>query len=425
MSAFSIPLSGLSASSDELNVIANNLSNLNTEGYKDETLTFGDIINGIQGTSGSGDPIQYGSGVEVDSTVSNFSNGTPDPTGVNSNLALQGNGLFVVQDPNGQLEYTRAGDFTTNATGQLVTPAGQLVLGFPSVNGVVNTNAALAPISVSQSGTIPGSATSTFQLNSNLNADAVAGTTYSEPITVYDSLGNPQTLSVNFTANGGNSWNYSITLPGSATGSAAPSTTLSAGTLSFSSTGDLTSVTPAAAYAGQSGTSGNVTGISIPGLADGASTINLTWNLGAGSATPSVTQLASASTTNSSEQNGYAVGTLTGYSVLSDGTVEGQFSNNQTLSLGQVAVANFANVQGLQQTGDNSYIATASSGAAVVGQAGSGNFGSIVGGAVEESNVNLSTEFANMIVAQQAYEANAKVLTTLDQVSQATIQLVS
>ncbi len=113
------------------------------------------------------------------------------------------------------------------------------------------------------------------------------------------------------------------------------------------------------------------------------------------------------------------------YSIESDGTIEGQFSNSQTLALGQLAVANFGNVQGLQQAGDNNFETTAASGPAVIGQAGSGGNGTITGDAVEDSNVDLSTEFANMIVAQQGYEANAKVLTTMDQVSQATIQLIS
>ena len=119
------------------------------------------------------------------------------------------------------------------------------------------------------------------------------------------------------------------------------------------------------------------------------------------------------------------MGTLTGYSVLSDGTVQGEFSNNQTMALGRVAVASFSNDQGLTQLGNNDLQATFASGSAVIGEAGSGGNGTITGGAVEESNVNLSAEFANMIVAQQGYDANAKVLTTMNQVSQATIQMVS
>src|ERR1700733_10383616 len=187
MSAFSIPLSGLSASSSSLNVIANNLANLNTGGYKHECLNFADVFNQVQGTSGRGDPIQLGSGVQVDGTSSNFTNGGVSSTGVSSNMALQGNGFFVVQG-NGETSYTRDGDFTTNSAGQLTTPSGQLVMGYPATNGVVSTSSALAPISVNQAGTIPGATTSTFSMDTNLNAGASANTTFSTPITVYDSL---------------------------------------------------------------------------------------------------------------------------------------------------------------------------------------------------------------------------------------------
>jgi flagellar hook protein FlgE len=153
--------------------------------------------------------------------------------------------------------------------------------------------------------------------------------------------------------------------------------------------------------------------------------MNLTWNLNGSGGTPAITQQAAASATSETTQNGYTTGALTGYSVLSDGTVQGQFSNEQTLALGQVAVASFANNQGLTQTAGNDYQASFASGAAVVGQAGEGGNGTISGSSVEESNVSLSSEFANLIVAQQGYEANAKVLTTLDQVYQATLQVIS
>jgi len=412
MSAFSIPLSGLAASSSSLNVIANNLANLNTDGYKSETLSFADVFNQAQGTSGNGDPIQIGSGVQTGATTSNFTNGGVSSTGESANMALQGNGFFVVQG-NGQTEYTRDGNFTTNKAGDIVTASGQTVLGYPAVNGVVNTSGALAPISVSSTGTIPGVASSTFSTTTNLDASAAVGDTYSSPITVYDSLGTSHTVTVNFTNTAANTWSYTVTLPAADTGGTGAATTLASGTLSFNSSGQLTSP------------SGTVTGINITGLADGASNMSLTWDLNGSGTTPTVTQLASASATSATNQNGYGVGTLTGYTVLSDGTVQGQFSNNQTLSLGQVAVASFSNNQGLQQVGDNNYEATAASGAAVVGQAGVGGNGTITGGSVEESNVDLSTQFADMIVAQQGYEANAKVLTTLDQVSQATIQLIS
>ncbi len=413
MASFSVPLSGLQASSSDLNVIGNNLANLNTDGYKDQTLSFGDIFSQIQGTSGNGDPIQVGSGVQIEGTSSNLTNGSVNSTGTASNMALQGNGYFVVSG-NGETSYTRDGDFSVNSSGQLTTATGELVMGFPAVNGTVSTSGVLAPIAVNSNGTVPAVATSSFQVDANLDSASTVGTTFNTPLTVYDSLGTPQTLNIQYTNTGTNTWSYSVTLPGSATGSAAATTTLASGTMSFSSSGQLTSPT------------GTVPAINITGLADGAANMTLTWNLNDASGNPTITQQNTASALNTTPtQNGFAAGALTGYSVLSDGIVQGQYSNGQTLALGQVAVANFANPQGLTQSGDGNEQATAGSGAAVVGIAGVGGNGTITGGAVEESNVNLSTEFANMIVAQQSYDANAKVLTTLDQVDQSTIQMVA
>lgn len=412
MAAFDIPLSGLEANSSWLSVISNNLANLNTDGYKDESVGFGDIFNEMQGTSGSGDPIQIGNGVEVGSTSSNFSDGNVSSTGTSSNMAIQGNGFFVTQSPGGQVSYTRDGDFTVNAQGQLITAQGQLVQGYQAVNGVISSGTALAPISVSPSGTIPGNATTTFTTDTNLDSSSGVGATFNTPITVYDSLGAPQTLTVQYTNTGTNAWSYTITLPAAATGSAT-ATTVGSGTMTFDSSGKLTAP------------SGSVTGIDINGLTDGAAEMKLTWNLNNAAGNPTITQLDSTSATNSTTQDGFGVGTLTGYTVDSSGTIEGQFSNNQTQALGQVALASFGNVQGLVQTSNGNYQPTVASGAALLGQAGAGGNGTIEGAAVEDSNVDLSTEFANLIVAQQGYEANAKALTAFDQVSQATIQLIS
>jgi len=415
MSSFSLPLSGLAASSDQLNVIANNLANLNTDGYKDESLNFADLFNQMQGVSGNGDPIEYGSGVKVAGETANFTNGTVASTGVSANMALQGNGFFVVKDTaDNQTSYTRDGAFSVNSEGQLVTSAGQTVMGYPAVNGQISTSSVLGPINVDQSTNIPAVATTSFQMNTNLDATAGTGTTFSSPITVYDSLGSSHVVTVTYTNTSANNWNYSITVPSSdITGGTGTNTTIATGTMKFDSSGNLTS--PASP----------ITGINLSNLADGAANMSLSWTLTGPGGGGSITQQDAASATTTTSQNGYGVGTLTGFSVLSDGTVEGQFSNDQTLALGQVAVASFANDQGLQQSGNNDYQATFSSGAAAIGVAGAGGNGTITGGAVEDSNVSLSTEFANMIVAQQNYDANAKVLTTMDQVSQATIQLIS
>jgi flagellar hook protein FlgE len=419
MSTFAIPLSGLEASSDALNVISNNLANLNTDGFKSQTLNFGDIFSQIQGISGNGDPLQIGGGVHVGNTVSDFSNGGVDSTGIAANMALQGNGFFVVSN-NGATSYTRDGDFSVNSAGQITDANGDLVMGYQANNqGQIEAGSALAPISVNSAAAIPAQATTSFSSTTNLQADSPAGTTFSTPINVTDSLGESQTLTITYTAAATpNTWNYSITLPAAATGSTTD-TTLTSGTMTFNSSGILASTTPAASP-------GNtITGINITGLADGASDMNMTWNLDNASGSPIITQQSSASATTATDVNGYGSGTLTGFAVLPDGTVQGTFSNNQTLALGQVAVANFANPEGLTQSNGGDFQATTFSGDAVVGQAGVGGNGTVTGGAVEQSNVNLSTEFSNMIVAQQSYEANAKALTTLDQVSQATIQMIT
>jgi flagellar hook protein FlgE len=418
MSSFAIPLSGLEASSDALNVIANNLANLNTDGFKNQTINFGDIFAELSGTSGNGDPVQIGGGVQVENTVSNFTNGDVNSTGIASNMALQGNGFFVVNN-NGETSYTRDGAFSVNSAGQIVDSSGALVMGFPAnALGQIQAGGALSPISVNSSSAIPAQASTSFSTTTNLQADSPAGTTFSTPLAVTDSLGETQTLTITYTAGATpGTWNYSITLPASATGATAP-TTLSTGTMTFNSSGILQGTTPPE-------TAGSITGIKITGLSDGAAPMNLSWNLNSATGSPVITQQNSASATTATDVNGYGSGTLIGFTVLPNGTVEGQFSNNQTLALGQVAVANFANPEGLTQASNGNFQATVSSGAAVVGQAGVGGNGTITGDAVEESNVDLSSEFSNMIVAQQSYEANAKALTTLDQVSQATIQLIS
>jgi flagellar hook protein FlgE len=420
MASFSVPLSGLQASSSALQVIGNNLANLNTDGFKDQTLSFGDIFSQMQGTSGNGNPIQIGSGVQIEGTSSNLTDGSVNSTGTDSNMALQGNGYFVVSN-NGDTSYTRDGDFSVNSSGQLTTSGGDLVMGFPALNGTVSTSGALVPITVNSNGTAPAAATSSFQVDANLDSAAPLGTTFNTPLTIYDSLGTAQTLNIQYTNTGTNAWQYTVTLPGSATGSTAATTTLATGSMTFNSSGQLTSPT------------GSVPTIDIPGttpgasgFADGAASMSLTWNLNDASGNPTITQQNIASAVNTTPtQNGFAAGSLKSYSVLSDGTVEGTYSNGQTMALGQVAVASFSNPQGLAQAGDGNEQATSASGTAVVGQAGVGGNGTITGGAVEGSNVNLSTEFANMIVAQQSYDANAKVLTTLNQVQQATIQMVS
>src|SRR5579871_228050 len=408
--SLSTSLSGLSAASQELSVIGNNLANLNTVAFKDQTTNFSDLFYQTLGSTGSGNPIQVGVGVKVGSISSEMTQGSLQTTGVPSDVALQGNGYFVLQVANGP-EYTRAGNFTVNSSGQLTATDGSLVLGYPAANGVVNTNAAPAGITVSGGTISPPSATSNVQLAMNLNSSTATNGSYTTSIQVYDSLGNAHTLTYNFTNQGNNSWNYSVTIPASDVGQTGNPVQVTKGTLTFDGNGNLK--TPAA----------NVTAINIASFADGASAMNFNWNLYSNGASV-VTQVAAASATSATSQDRYASGALNSFSVLSNGTIEGLFSNGQSQALGQIAVADFANDQGLQRGGTGNYVATLSSGAANVGVAGTAGRGTIAGGSLELSNVDIATEFSNLILAERGYDADAKAITTDQQIGQQTLQML-
>ena len=413
MGYFGVPLSGLVASEAQLQTVSNNLANLDTVGYKDQNTSFSDVFAQSSMLNGVGDPLQSGLGVVASQTVSNFTNGTQTSTGVSSNMALSGNGFFVTQNQAGATDYTRAGNFTTNSQGQLTAPNGDLVMGYPATNGVVNTSSALQPLVVNQNAVNPASATTSFNLSLNLSAAASASgsaAAYSNTTGVYDSLGNAQQLTINYTNTGPNTWSYSVSVPTTATG--ASSTQVASGTLTFNSSGQLTSPT------------GSIP-IDIPSLSDGAAPMKLSWNLNDSAGNPSVTQTSAASGVSASTQNGYTSGTFSSYAVSSNGTIEATFSNGQTTAIGQVALANFINPEGLAQVGGNALQATSAAGAPQIGTAGSGGMGTITGGSVESSNVDVATEFSKMIVAQQAYQANARSITTLDQLVQTTMQMLS
>lgn len=413
MGSFSIPLSGLTAAQDQLQSVSNNLSNINTDGFKDENVLFSDIFAQTGAINGAGDPMQSGLGVVPCATMSNFTDGTLNPTNIASNLALSGNGFFVVQDSSGANQYTRAGDFIANDAGFLTTPGGDMVMGYPATNGVVNTSAPLQPLQVGTGVTTPAVATSSVQVSANLNSDtAVGGSGPTSTLEVYDSLGSQHVLTVSYTKTDANTWTYSVTVPtADLAAGGTGNTVVGSGTLNFDGSGNLTSTT-------------GVVPMSLPALADGATAPQAISGPFGTAANPTITQTASDSTTSATSQNGYASGTLHSYAVESDGTILGTFSGGASLALGQVAVASFANNQGLSDVGGNNYQATAASGPAVVGSAGSGGRGTIVGGSVEQSNVDIATEFSKLIVAQQAYSANAKSITTFNQISQATLQML-
>jgi flagellar hook protein FlgE len=244
--------------------------------------------------------------------------------------------------------------------------------------------------------------TGTMNIQANLDASAAVGTSVPAPATLYDSLGAAHQATVTFTKTGTNTWGYNIALPaGDAAGSAGTT-----GTLTFDGTGNLTSPT------------GSIPGISFSGLTDGASNMSFSWDLS------SLTQTASSSNVASATQDGYGSGSYQDFSVDGNGVVQANFSNGQKQTMGQIAVATVANMQGLQATNNTAYLATSASGPVVIGTPGTAGRGTIEDKALESSNVDVSTEFSALIVAQRAFEANSKTVTTFDQATQEAINMI-
>ena len=735
MPDFSIPLSGLMASQTALSVISNNLANMNTTGYKDNTVSFQDLFYQNIGSTGSGDPEQVGAGVTIGSISTNFTGGDLQTTGVDTDVAVSNNGFFVLKGDNGGNLYTRDGEFTVNTAGYLVSQDGYQVLGYSATDGVVNTSQALGPLQLGSGQMNPPQATTSIQLQSNLDASSAVGTSYSTSIDVYDSLGNSHVVTVDFTKTAANTWGYTMSVPGAdvgvnpstwssataytagqtivpnpangdmyvcttagtsgataptfptgagatvadgaaitgafssngaggapftggvtatdatgtlemaaqpaaastvkvggvtytfqvaavgaagevqiganeaaslqnlaaaingsdgfntpntlisagsatdvvagvntdatltltantagtvagtaaglgnalggtsgatwntawdtgataavdghaatatftlgqnlavgstldvgnttytfiangatpanltqiplgttvagtvtaiaaaitantgdtsvtavqsganhniltfttaATTAAANATTasgvltsgtaavwteesayppvISTGTLNFNGSGALTSWTSPAAVT--SNVTTNINGITISGLADGAEPLTFDWDL-TNSGAPLITQMAAASSTPTTTQNGTSSGTLTGFSINSDGTIAGAFANG-TQILGQIALAGFNNQEGLSRQGSDNFTATLASGQAAIGAPATSGLGSLTGGSLESSNVDIATEFSNLIIAQREFEANAKSITTFDEIMQDTINL--
>ena len=407
MASFYIPLSGLESDSTAMNTIANNLANLNTTGYKSQTVNFSDLFYQQLGEEGSGDLIQMGSGVGVAGIESQFSNGSVVSTGNETDVALQGNGFFVLQDGNTQI-YTRDGNFNLGANGALTTQSGLSVMGFPATGGVVNTNAPMTPILLPVGQIEPAQATTTMGMTVNLDSAAAVGTSVPTQISVYDSLGEAHVATVTYTKTATNSWTYSIALPaGTATGSANAS-----GTLTFDSSGNLTSPTS------------NVAGVSFTGMSDGAANLSITFDVLGSSGKPTLTQTDATSAASATTQNGFASGSYSGFSIAADGTVNASFANGQTLAVGQLALANVPSLSGLKLLGNGNFATTQASGNAAVGTSGSSGLGTMEDSALEASNVNISAEFSDLIIAQRAFEANSKAVTTFDTIAQETINMV-
>ena len=423
--AFSTALSALDANGVAVDVVGNNLANLNTTGYKESAAYFRDLVS----ESLDAGQTQLGFGVASPLTIREFTQGAIQSSSGSLDAAIQGNGFFVVNN-NGATEFTRAGNFQVDLSGNLLTPTGEQVQGWMATGGVVNTGGPIGNITVPVGTLQTPAATKNITLSANFDASAAVGAAsdWSAPITVYDSLGTAHVVTLNFEKTAANTWSYSATVPGAdvSAGTAGtpyqvyPAAGAALPTLQFGdaaknqSVGQL--VSPAA---------GSPIAFSIAGLSDGAQDMSLSWNPYNADGAGTLTQFEQSSATSATTQDGSAAAQLTGVTMGNGGQLMASYSNGQQAVVGQLAVASIRNPQTLLAVGNNLFQISAQTGAPAIGAQGTGGRGTVVGGALESSNVDIAQELTDLIVLQSAYQANAKVVTTVDTLAQATTNLVT
>lgn len=411
LSSYSTALSGLNAMSTAIDIVGNNLANLNTTGYKGDRADFKDLV--AQSLGGSATD-QVGLGTTAPITTRIFSQGTITQTQGSYDAAINGDGFFIVKNTNGQNLYTRDGSFQLDSSGYLTTSTGEYVQGWSSNDGVLNPSGALGNIQVPVGQNLPPQATTEINLAGNLSSDATAGSstgTFTQQIQGVDSLGNTVPLNVTFTKSStvSDQWDYAVTAPNG--GTVAGGT----GSMQFNGAGVMTSPTAA---------NGNV-GFSVSGLSDGASTMNVSWNLYDPNGTPQFTQYSEDSTMSSQSQNGQAAAQLTGVSLQNGGTIVATYSNGaQQQVMAQVALADVRNPESLVDVGNNNFSLGSTSATPVIGTAGTGGRGAIDGSSLEGSTVDIATEFSNLLVYERSYQANSRVVTVSDQLAQEAVDLV-
>jgi flagellar hook protein FlgE len=380
-----------------MSVIGNNIANTNTVGFKASQVDFADLFAAAQ------EGLQPGQGVQLAGTHRLEQQGAIENTGAPLDLAVAGQGFFILKDGSGQSFYTRAGQFSVDAGGVVVNPDGLVLQG------------AAGNITFAGGLTLPGQATTAVNLAVNLDADAasLAGLfpagdaapgawfsagNFSAGASMFDSAGGRHGMSFVFRKNGANSWDYRVVANRNEIDAAAPASAdlreVGSGTLTFDSTGALTNVT---------GGIGAVTWVG--GAANAAANLSFA----------GTTQFAVPSAVLSLGQDGVGNGTLTRVAIDSQGRITGEFSNGRSRNFGQVALANFPNSNGLDAIGDSLLTLSADSGNAVTGVPGQGGLGSVLSGALEMSNVDLSQEFVNMILTQRSFQINSRVITVADE----------
>ncbi|ENA4997223.1 flagellar hook protein FlgE [Escherichia albertii] len=399
--AFSQAVSGLNAAATNLDVIGNNIANSATYGFKSGTASFADMFAGSK----------VGLGVKVAGITQDFTDGTTTNTGRGLDVAISQNGFFRLVDSNGSVFYSRNGQFKLDENRNLVNMQGLQLTGYPATGTPLTIQQGANPTNISIPNTLMAAKnTTTASMQINLNSsdplptvktfDVTNADSYNKKgsVTVFDSQGNAHDMSIYFVKTGDNNWDV-YTQDSSDTASKADLAT----TLEFNANGVLVK--------------GEIANIKT-GAINGADPAIFSLSF-----LNSMQQNTGANNIVATTQNGYKPGDLVSYQINDDGTVVGNYSNEQTQLLGQIVLANFANNEGLASEGDNVWSATQSSGVALLGTAGTGNFGALTNGALEASNVDLSKELVNMIVAQRNYQSNAQTIKTQDQILNTLVNL--
>ncbi|RZU50463.1 flagellar hook protein FlgE [Krasilnikovia cinnamomea] len=397
-------ISGLRAHQQMMDVTGNNIANVNTTGYKTSQAVFQDTLSQMvnaagapQTQAGGTNPAQVGLGVRLASISANFSQGAAQTTGKSSDMMIQGDGFFIVKS-NGESLYTRAGSFSFDGNGSLTTPNGQIVQGWSAnAAGVVNTAGAPGNIKLPIGISLAPTATTSFTLTGNLSYEANVGDFKVIPVPVIDANGASSVMNVTLTE----------TVKGDPAIPTVPEWTM---TLPDGSTQAL------------SFPSGRPEDPAFPGVP------LTTVSLGAAPNTYTIdvrdlTCYSGNTEARVSASDGSAAGILSSYTVSNTGQIVGVFSNGLKQTLGQLALANFNNVNGLEKIGDSMFRSTVNSGLAQVGAAGSAGLGLISSGMLEMSNVDLAQEFTNLVIAQRGFQANSRIITTSDEILQELVNL--
>ncbi len=406
-------ISGLRNHQTMMDVVGNNISNVNTTGFKSSTTVFQDVLSQVvrgggaaQADLGGTNPAQVGLGSRISAITTNFGQGALQRTGRATDLAIQGDGFFVVQQA-GQELFTRAGSFSIDALGRLVTQEGGFIQGWGSTaDGQVNVNAAIGPLQIPVGDLVAPVQTTQVTIGGNLPSNAADETVISNSVEVFDAQGNPWSLQVTFEKTGDDGWDISVSYVD-------PDAADPDDNVVEIATGSL----------GFDPTTGELDAASFTLDVNGGPMGDFVLSFGAEGGPNRLTQYGELSTASILDQDGSAAGSLQSFTVSQEGLIVGSYSNGRTRAIGQLALASFANPEGLEKVGGSNYRTTMNSGLAQVGTAGAGGRGLMSTGTLEMSNVDLAQEFTNLIVAQRGFQANSRVVTTSDELLQEVVNL--